>query len=385
MQRFLVFVGAAALFPGVLGPFAVAPVARSEGGRGKAGVEKRDFGKTEEGTPVDVYVLTNDEGMTAKVMTYGATLTELHVHDGDGKTTDVVLGFDDLKGYLAGHPFFGSTVGRVANRVARGKFTLDGKEYRLAVNNGPNSLHGGKKGFDKVVWKAEPVETPDGAAVKFSYLSPDGEEGYPGNLSVSVTYTLSNDNRLRLDYRATTDRATPVNLTNHTYFNLAGARSGADILGTEMMIAAHRYTPADKDLIPTGEIKPVKGTPLDFTTPHRVGERIDQLKPNPGGYDHNFVLDGGGKQLALAARAREPRSGRVMEMLTTEPGVQFYTGNFLDGKTKGKGGVAYQQHAGFCLEAQHFPDSVNHPSFPSVILRPGQTYTQTTVYRFPGK
>jgi aldose 1-epimerase len=385
MQRFLGFVGVAVLFLGVLGLFAAAPVQQADEGRKKAGVEKRDFGKTEEGTPVDVYVLTNGKGMTAKVMTYGATLTELHVPDGDGKTTDVVLGFDDLKGYVAGHPFFGSTVGRVANRVARGKFTLDGKEYRLAVNNGPNSLHGGKKGFDKVVWKAEPVPTTEGGAVKFSYLSPDGEEGYPGNLSVSVTYTVTNDNGLRLDYRATTDKATPVNLSNHTYFNLAGATSGTDILGHEMMIAASRYTPVDRDLIPTGEIKPVKGTPLDFTTPHRIGERIDQLKPNPGGYDHNFVLDSEGKQLALAARAREPRSGRVMEMLTTEPGVQFYTGNFLDGKTKGKAGIAYQQHAAFCLEAQHFPDSVNHPNFPSVILRPGQTYTQTTVYRFPGK
>jgi aldose 1-epimerase len=317
MQRVLVFVGVAFLFLGVLGLFAAAAGPQADGTRIKAGVQKMAFGKTEDGTAVELYVLTNAKGMTAKVMTYGATLTELHVPDGDGKQTDVVLGFDDLKGYLAGHPFFGSTVGRVANRVAGGRFTLDGKEYRLAVNNGPNSLHGGKKGFDKVVWKAEAVEATDSPSVQFSYRSPDGEEGYPGNLSVDVTYTLTNENGLELAYRATTDKPTPVNFTNHSYFNLAGATSGTDILDHEMMIAAD--------------------------------------------------------------------SGRVMEMLTTEPGVQFYTGNFLDGKTKGKGGVAYQRHAGFCLEAQHFPDSVNHPDFPSVILRPGKTYTQTTVYRFPGR
>jgi aldose 1-epimerase len=350
----------------------------------RAGIQKLDFGKTADGSPVDLYVLTNANGMTAKVMTYGALLTELLVPDRTGKVEDVVLGFDDLKSYLAGHPFFGATVGRVANRVAKGKFTLDGKEYRLAVNNGPNSLHGGKKGFDKVVWKAEPIKSADGSAVKFTYLSPDGEEGYPGNLSVSVTYTLTNQNELRIDYTATTDKPTPVNLTNHTYFNLAGAKA-SDILGHELMLNADRYTPADGTLIPTGEIKPVKGTPLDFTTPTAIGARIAQLKTKPVGYDHNFVLNGGGKSLALAARVREPKTGRVMEMYTTEPGVQFYTGNFLDGSVKGRGGVAYAKHQGFCLEAQHFPDSVNHANFPSIILTPGKTYTQTTVYKFPTK
>lgn len=349
---------------------------------GRPSIEKKDFGKTPEGTPVEVYVLKNGKGMTAKVITYGAILTELDVPDKDGKAADVVLGFDDLQGYLGGHPFFGATVGRVANRIAKGKFALDGKEYKVFVNNGPNALHGGKKGFDKVVWKAEPKEGPQSASVKFTYHSADGEEGYPGNLDATVTYTLTNENELKIDYTATADKATPVNLTNHTYFNLAGADQPGDILGHEMMLAADNFTPTDDTLIPTGEIKPVKGTVMDFTTPQPIGSRIDALKKFPGGYDHNYVLNGGGKSRALAARVRDPKSGRVMEMFTTEPGVQFYTGNFLDGKTKGKGGVAYDKYHGFCLEAQHFPDSVNHPDFPSMILRPGETYRQTTVYKF---
>jgi aldose 1-epimerase len=367
---------------GALGSFGLA----NEPGETKMqpNIEKRDFGKTADGNPVELYVLTNASGMKAKVMTYGAILTELAVPDKEGKLGDVVLGFDDLKGYLAGHPFFGATVGRVANRIAKGKFTLDGKEYKLAINNRPNALHGGLKGFDKVVWKAEPVKTPEVMAVKFTYLSPDSEEGYPGNLSVAVTYTLTDKNELKIDYAATTDKATPVNLSNHSYFNLAGPASGT-ILDHELMLAADRYTPVDATLIPTGDIKPVKGTPLDFTTPTPIGARIDQLKGDPIGYDHNFVLNSGGKSLALAARVRAPRTGRVMEMFTTEPGVQFYTGNFLDGKTKGKGGVAYRKHQGFCLEAQHFPDSVNRADFPSVILKPGNTYAQTTVYRFSVK
>lgn len=368
----------------VYGPCRAAEPAGQAGGPRSASMRKTDFGKTSDGTAVDLYVLTNAKGVTAKVMTYGAILTELHVPDRDGKPDDVVLGFDDLGGYLAGHPYFGATVGRVANRIARGRFTLDGKEYRLAVNNGPNALHGGRKGFDKVVWEAEPAEAKDGVAVRFRYRSPDGEEGYPGNLSAAVTYTLTDDNALRLDYTATTDKPTPVNLTNHSYFNLAGPRAG-DILGHELMLAADKYTPVDDTLIPTGEVRPVRGTPLDFTTPTTIGSRIDQLKGEPGGYDHNFVLRGGGKQPALAARVREPKTGRVLEMFTTEPGVQFYTGNFLDGTVKGKGGVVYGKHAGFCLEAQHYPDSVNHPDFPSTILKPGQTYTQTTVYQFSAK
>jgi aldose 1-epimerase len=349
-----------------------------------SGVQKMTFGKTEDGTSIDLYTLTNKKGMTAKVMTYGAILTELDVPDKSGKTADVVLGFADLKGYLGGHPYFGSNVGRVANRIAKGKFTLDGKEYHLAINNKPNALHGGLKGFDKVVWKAEPLKSPDEAAVKFIYVSKDGEEGYPGNLTVTVTYTLTNDNQLKIDYTATTDKPTPVNLTNHSYFNLAGAQAG-DILGHELMLVADQYTPVDETLIPTGEIKPVKGTPLDFTTPALIGARIEKLKGDPGGYDHNFVLNGEGKKLALAARVREPKSGRMMETWTTEPGVQFYSGNFLDGKKTGKGGVVYKKHWGFCLEAQHFPDSVNHPNFPSMILKPDETYKQTTIYKFSAK
>jgi aldose 1-epimerase len=378
MQRRAALVALTCLFLWSVG----GPVAAA----GKAGVRRMAFGKTKDGTAVDLYVLTNTKGMKAKVMTYGATLTELDVPDKGGKLADVVLGFADFKGYLQkGNPYFGSTVGRVANRIAKGRFTLGGKEYKLAVNNGPNALHGGLRGFDKVVWKGQPLQTKRGPAVKFTYRSPDGEEGYPGNLTVSVTYTLTAKNELRIDYTAATDQATPVNLSNHTYFNLAGARSGKDVLGHVLLLAADRYTPVDKTLIPTGKIKAVKGTPLDFTTPTTIGARIAKLKGEPGGYDHNLVLKRKGKGLDLAARVTEPKSGRVMEMYTTEPGVQFYTGNFLDGMLKGKGGVAYAKHFGFCLEAQHYPDSVNHPNFPSVILKPGKTYRQTTVYKFSAR
>jgi aldose 1-epimerase len=368
----------------VAGPRVAARPTGEGNDRGRAAVQKSAFGKTSDGTAVDLYGLTNGHGVTAKVMTYGAILTELHVPDRDGKLDDVVLGFENLEGYLAGHPYFGATVGRVANRVARGRFTLDGKEYRLATNNGPNALHGGRKGFDKVVWQAEELQGAGSPAVRLRYRSPDGEEGYPGNLVVVVTYTLNDDDALRIDYEATTDKATPVNLTNHSYFNLAGPRAG-EILGHELMLAADKYTPSDNTLIPTGEIKPVHGTPLDFTTPAMIGARFGQLKGDPAGYDHNFVLGGDGRSPALAARMYEPKTGRVLEMSTTEPGVQFYTANFLDGTLKGKGGVVYRKHAGFCLEAQHFPDSVNHPEFPSTILRPGQTYTQTTIYKFSAR
>jgi aldose 1-epimerase len=338
-----------------------------------------DFGKTAEGTPIELYILSNGR-VTAKVMTYGAIVTELHVPDRQGKQADVVLGFDNLPAYLAGHPHFGAMTGRVANRIAKGQFTLDGKVYHLAVNNGPNSLHGGKKGFDKVVWKGEEVPGSEGPSVKFSYLSPDGEEGYPGNLSVSVTYSVTPDDALKIDYVATTDKATPINLTNHSYFNLAGAELGP-ILGHELMLAADEYTPADDTLIPTGEIKSVRGTPLDFTTPTPIGARIDQLPASIGGYDHNYVIRPDTRSPAFAARVRDPASGRIMEMFTTEPGVQLYTSNFMGGIT-GKGAVAYKKHQAFCLEAQHFPDSVHHPNFPSIILRPGSTYTQTTIYKF---
>lgn len=344
-------------------------------------VDSTAWGTTKDGTAVEQYTLTNAAGMQAKIITYGGIVTHLLAPDRDGKLGDVVLGFDDLDGYLKGHPYFGALIGRVGNRIAKGKFTLDGKEYTLAVNNGPNALHGGLKGFDKKVWRARPAE--DGNALHLTYESPDGEEGYPGNLSVSVTYTLTPANELRINYTATTDKATPVNLTNHSYFNLRGPAAG-DILGHELMLAADQYTPVDDTLIPTGEIKPVRGTPMDFTTPTAIGSRIDQLKGDPGGYDHNYVLRGG-KPPALAARVYEPKSGRLMEMFTTEPGVQFYTGNFLDGSIKGKGGVVYRKHQGFCLEAQHFPDAVHHPNFPSIILRPGQTYKQTTIYKFSTK
>jgi aldose 1-epimerase len=347
-------------------------------------VSKEQFGETADGTPVEIYTLRNSSGATAKISTYGAILTELRVPDNKGKLGDVVLGFDTLKGYLAGHPYFGSNAGRVANRIAKARFTLGGKEYKLAANNGPNSLHGGLKGFDKAVWKATPASA-DGPSICLTYRSPDGEEGYPGNLTASVTYTLTPANELRVAYNAFTDKATPVNLAHHSYFNLAGPASG-DVLGHEVTIFADKYTPVDDTLIPTGKIEPVKGTPLDFTTPHTIGERIGELKGDPGGYDHNFVLRSGGSQKPeLAARVYEPKSGRVLEVLTTEPGLQFYTGNFLDGKITGKGGIEYKKHAGFCMEAQHFPDAVNHPEFPSVILKPGQSYTQTTVYRFSTK
>ena len=350
------------------------------GAKEHGSIRKMDFGKTPDGTPVDVFVLSNGR-VTAKVMTYGAILTELDVPDRDGQVTDVVLGFDTLAGYLAGHPYFGATVGRFANRIGKGAFSLDGKDYKLAVNNGPNSLHGGLKGFDKVVWKAEDVSSESGPAVTLSYLSKDGEEGYPGNLAVHVTYSILKGDSLQIDYRATTDKATPLNLTNHSYFNLAGPASGS-ILGHEMLIAADTYTPVDDTFIPTGRIDPVAGTPLDFTTPTTIGARIGEIQGEPGGYDHNYVLKGDGKAPVLAARAHEPRSGRVMEVWTTEPGVQFYTGNFLDGTNKGKGGVVYRKQGAFCLETQHFPDSVHHPNFPTTILKPGETYTQTTIYKF---
>lgn len=344
-------------------------------------VKKEAFGKTADGTAVEQYILTNTHGTTAKVITYGAILTELDVPDRDGKLGDVVLGYDTLKDYLAVHPYFGATVGRVANRIAKGRFTLEGKEYKLAINNGANTLHGGEKGFDKVVWKAEPETVPDAAAVKLSYISKDGEEGYPGNLTVTVVYTLTNSNALRIDYQATTDKATPINLTNHTYFNLAGPKAG-DILDHELMITAEKYTPSDEALLPTGEIKSVKDTPFDFTKSRRIGERIDQLKNDPSGYDVNYVLNNSGEELALAARVRESKTGRIMEVFTTEPGIQLYTGNFLDGKLKGRDGVVYKKHGAFCLEAQHFPDAVHHENFPSIILKPGRTYRQTTIYKF---
>jgi len=351
------------------------------GGKEKPAVEKIDFGKTRDGATVDQFVLRNASGMVAKVMTYGATLTDLLVPDRTGKLGSIVLGFDTFLPYLGEVPYFGATVGRYANRIAHGVFELNGQQYTLATNNGPNHLHGGLRGFDKVVWTAEPRENPQAPSVTFTYRSADGEEGYPGNLTVKVTYTLTAQNEIRLDYSATTDKATPLNVTNHSYFNLAGEGSGT-ILDHDLMIAADQFTPVDATLIPTGEIAPVAGTPMDFTTPTPIGARI-ALVPGaaPGGYDHNYVLRPHAG-LALAARLSEAKSGRVMEVLTTEPGIQFYSGNFLDGKLHGRSGAAYVQHAALCLETQHFPDSVHHPEFPSVVLQPGHTFTSQTVYRF---
>jgi len=341
-------------------------------------LDEKIFGHMPDGAPVRIYWLKNRNGVVVKVAEYGAIITEIHAPDRDGKDGDVVLGFDNLDRYLKGHPFFGAIAGRVANRIANGRFTLDGKEYTLAKNNGPNHLHGGLKGFDKKLWKSK--ARPAGAhsvAVEMSCFSPDGEEGYPGNLTLTVVYTLTDRNELRIDYKATTDKATPVNFTNHSYFNLAGS---GDILGHELWLNADNYTPTDEGLIPTGEIKSVKGTSLDFTKPTTIGARFNQTGLKPAGYDHNFVLNGGGKSLTLAARVYEPKSGRVMEVRTTEPGVQLYTANGLDGSITGVGGVKYPRHGGFCLETQHFPDSINKPNFPSVVLRRGNTFKSTTIY-----
>jgi aldose 1-epimerase len=353
---------------------------------GKGGrVEKSSFGTTKDGQAVDLYTLTNANGVVAKVITYGALLTELHVPDKAGKLADVVLGFKTLDKYEGDQPYFGGTIGRVANRIAKGKFKLGGQDYTLAVNNGPNHLHGGLKGFDKRVWKAQPVSVGGVPAVRFTYTSADMEEGYPGALTATVTYTLTPSNELRLEYTAATDKPTIVNLTNHSYFNLAGDGQGT-ILDHELTIMADRYTPVDDTLIPTGEIASVRGTVMDFNRATAIGARITEVPgPGPGGYDHNYVLSHGGRVLAMSATVRDPKSGRVMDVLTTEPGVQFYTGNFLDGTLTGKAGVAYQKHFGFCLETQHFPDSINHSNFPPVVLQPGRTFKSTTVYRFSAR
>jgi aldose 1-epimerase len=342
------------------------------------------FGKTADGKSVELYTLTNANGMVAKIMTRGATLVQLHVPDKNGNLADVVNGFNDVAGYESeGNQYFGCTTGRVANRIASGKFTLDGKDYSLAVNNGPNALHGGiTHSLDKVVWKAQEFEGRAGKGVRFTYSSPDGEEGYPGTLDITVTYTLNDENALRIAYQATTDKPTPINLTNHSYFNLSGHGSDT-VLDHELTINADKYTPTDGTLIPTGEIAPVDGTPLDFRQPHRIGERIESLVGTAAlGYDHNFVLnEASGQRPRLCARLKDPNSGRVLTVRTTEPGVQFYSGNFLMGQ-KGKDGKEYKLRSALCLETQHYPDSVNHPDFPSTILRPGETYRHVCIYAF---
>lgn len=358
--------------------------APASGARTVSKIEERVFGRTRDGADVKILTLTNANGMSAKVTEYGATLTELWVPDRNGALTDVVLGYERLDDYVAAPFFLGATLGRVANRIANGRFTLDGQTYELATNRAPNHLHGGVRGFDKRIWTsrqgtADGRVIDGGAAVTFAYTSANGEEGYPGTLNVTVTYRLTNSNELHIDYAATTDKATPINLTNHSFFNLAGS---GNILDHVLTINANRYTVASASLVPTGEIAPVTGTPLDFTRAHRVGEHIDEMRSVSNGYDHNFVLNGDGKSLALAARVEEPKSGRVLEILTTEPGAQFFTGNRFDGTFPGVGGAVYRQHAGFALEPQHFPDAINHPEFPSVVLRPGKTFRSSTIFRF---
>jgi aldose 1-epimerase len=377
---------AAAIATAGCGRPAEAPTAR--GAATPSAVSHVRFGALPDGEIVEAYTLRNTHGVEVRAITYGGIITSLRVPDPRGTMADIVLGFDSLDGYLKEHPFFGAIIGRYGNRIGKGRFSLDGTEYPLATNNGPNHLHGGPRGFDKRNWTAS---LPDGkTGVAFTRTSADGEEGYPGTLTVRVTYELTDNNELIVDYHATTDKATPVNLTQHSYFNLAGEGTG-DILGHQLTINADRYTPVDDTLIPTGELAPVEGTPFDFRQPTAIGARINadhpQLK-NGQGYDHNWVLNRSGDaagtagHLELAAKVVEPSSGRWIEVRTTEPGIQFYAGNFLDGKITGKSGRAYGRRSGFCLETQHFPDSPNKPSFPSTILRPGQEYRSRTVFTF---
>jgi aldose 1-epimerase len=349
------------------------------------------FGKLSDGSAVQLYTLRNAQGVRVEISNYGGTVVRIFVPDRHGNFADVVLGFDRLEDYVARSPYFGCLIGRFGNRIADGKFCLNGETFQLAKNNAPNGipchLHGGRKGFDRVVWQAEAFTSDDGDALRLHYLSPDMEEGYPGNLDVTVTYTLTADNSLRIDYTATTDRATPVNLTNHAYFNLAGEGVG-DVLGHVLTINARNYTPVKAGLIPLGHVAPVAGTPFDFSAPSKIGQSIEM--PNEqlrfaGGYDHNYVLDRSDDSLVLAATVLEPLSGRILEVHTTEPGLQFYSGNFLAGAFAAKNGHVYQRRHGFCLEAQHFPDSPNQPSFPPAILEPGVTLRSTTVYHFDAR
>jgi aldose 1-epimerase len=352
-------------------------------------ITKADFGKTPDGTPVEIYTLRNSKGMEAKIITYGGIVTSLKAPDKDGNFADVVLGFDNLDGYtrdgyVTNCPYFGALIGRYGNRIANAKFTLNGQTYTLPANNNGNTLHGGPKGFDKMVWTGRPMETTHGPALILTYLSMDGEEGFPGILQVTAVYTLTEDNALNVEFSATTDRPTVVNLTHHSYFNLAGS---GDILGNIVYINADRFTPVDSTLIPTGELRPVKGTPFDFLTPTAVGARINDMNNEQikfaNGYDDNWVLNKTAPdELSLAARVYEPTSGRTMEVWTTSPGMQFYTGNFLDGTLTGKGGWVYKFRNALALEPQDFPDSPNHPEFPTTELKPGETYRNTIIYKF---
>lgn len=355
--------------------------------RGKGVPQKESFGQTRDGQAVDIYTLKNAGGAEARITTYGGAVVSLKVPDRRGRFEDVVLGFEDIEGYQKTTTYIGSLVGRYANRIAKGRFTLGGTEYTLATNNGENHLHGGVRGFDKMVWKARPLAARGGSALELTYFSKDGEEGYPGNLTVRVVYTLTDANELKIDYYATTDKDTVINLTNHNYYNLAGQGNG-DILGHLLTLNASRFTPTDAGSIPTGELRAVRGTPFDFTRPTAIGARIEQdeeqLKLGKG-YDHNFVINGRAGTLRLAARVAEPTTGRVMEVWTTEPGVQLYTGNYLDGSDVGKGGKLYRHRYGFCLETQHYPDSPNRPEFPSTVLRRGGRFRSTTVYKFSAR
>ena len=343
-----------------------------------ARVHQNIFGHTPAGEAVELHSLTNRHGLIACLTAWGAGLVEMHVPDRKGALADITLGFDSLAGYLTRHPYFGVTTGRFANRIAGGKFTLDGQSYTLATNNGPNHLHGGVQGFDQRNWTAELLSAQ---SVRFSYVSPDGEGGYPGTLHVAVIYTLTDDDELRIDYEATTDQATVLNLTNHAYWNLAGAGAG-DILGHELMLRAKGFVAVDETGIPTGVIEPARGA-MDFSVAKRIVQDIAELTGEPGGYDHCYVLDPAQPgAMTLAAEAYDPTSGRLMTISTTEPGIQFYTGNYLDGSVIGKGGTLYRKHSGFCLETQHFPDSPNQSAFPSTVLRPGQTFRSSTVQRF---
>jgi aldose 1-epimerase len=347
-------------------------------------VTREQFGQMPDGTTIEAFTLRNSRGIEVKAITYGGIITSLRIPDREGRFDDVALGYDTLDGYLkTNSPYFGGIIGRYANRIANASFTLDGKTYPLAANNGPNHLHGGNKGFDKVWWKGEDFQNRTGVGVAFEYVSADGEEGYPGKLEIAVTYTLTERNELIVDYFAVSDKPTPVNLTQHTYFNLTGGRR--DVLDHEIMVNADRYTPIDSTLIPTGTLSAVEGTPFDFRKPMRIGDRIDsddeQLKLARG-YDHNFVLNRPNDDLVQAARVHDPMTGRVLDVLTTEPGVQFYSGNFLDGTITGKSGTVYARRFGFCLETQHFPDSPNKPQFPSTVLRPGQEYRSQTKFVF---
>jgi aldose 1-epimerase len=349
----------------------------------KGTATQKPFGKTADGVAVDEFTLTNAQGLTVSIISRGAAIRQILAKDRDGKVADIVNGFDDVAGYEGeGNQYFGCTTGRVCNRIAKGKFTLDGKEYTLAINNEPNHLHGGaERSLDKVVWKGKIVEPKKGVGAAFSYTSPDGEEGYPGKLKINVRYILTDDNKLSIRYSATTDKATPVNLTNHAYFNLAGAGSPT-VLDHELQLEADKYTPVDDTFIPTGKIADVAGTVLDFRKSTRIGDRIEELTDTPVlGYDHNYVLRNQTGKTALAATLKDPSSGRVLKVYTQEPGIQFYSGNFLNGQ-KGKSGKEYAHRAALCLEDQHYPDSVNQPSFPSTILKPGDKYTRTTWYEF---